>query len=198
VPLGVVCALTLPRNRNNEAELLLMRRELAYACPGEAVLDAGPLAVFRPTALRYPSLVRGLRTWIEQGVIASEDLVADLQRARAPVGVADSRLHIEGPVSAFIARYYIREPDGLLVAGADIKVPGGAGEAEVDLLVPGEYEVVLTPRLQIMIDGVVPSRPTTALSEGRHRISWSGPAGAVRVTIAPCAGRHGRTSALSH
>jgi 4-amino-4-deoxy-L-arabinose transferase-like glycosyltransferase len=193
VPLAVVCALTFPRNRNNEADLVRMRRELAYACPGEAVLDARALAVFRPTALRYPSLVRGLRTWIERGVISSEALAADLDRARAPVGVSDSRLHIEGPVSAFIARHYVRQPDGLLVAGADIAAPGGAGDADVDLLVPGRYEVTVTPGLQVTIDGASPTPPATWLGDGRHRISWNGPAGAVRLTIAPCALRRARS-----
>ena len=187
VPLVVVGVLALPRNRGNEADLRRMRRELAYACPGEAVLDGRPLAVFRPTALRYPSLVRGLRNWIAQGVIPSEVLVGDLRRARAPVGVFDSRLRIEGPISAFIARHYVREPDALLVAGAEIAVPGGAGEADVDLLVPGRYEVLTTPDLQVMIDGDAPTRPATWLHEGRHRISWSGPAGTVRLTIVPCA-----------
>ncbi len=125
VPLAVVGVLVLPRNRGNEADLRRMRSELAYACPGEAVLDGRALAVFRPTALRYPSLVRGLRNWIEQGVIPSEVLVGDLRRARAPVGVFDSRLQIEGPVSAFIARHYVRQPDALLVAGAEMAVPRG-------------------------------------------------------------------------
>jgi len=187
VPLAVLGVLGLPRNRGNEADLRRMRRELAYACPGEAVLDARPLAVFRPTALRYPSLVRGLRNWIEQGVISSEALVGDLRRARAPVGVLDSRLRIGGPVAAFIARHYVRQPDALLVAGADIAAPGGAGEADVDLLVPGRYEVTLTPDLHVTIDGVAPVRPATWLSEGRHRVSWSGPAGTIRLTVVPCA-----------
>jgi hypothetical protein len=194
VPLAVVGVLTLPRNRDNEAHIMRMKRELAYACPGEAVLDGGPLAVFRPTALRYPSLVRGLRTWIEQGVIPPEILVGDLHRARAPVGVSDSRLRIRGPVSAFIARYYVQEPDGLLVAGADVALHGGAGQTDVDLLVPGRYEVVMTAGLQVMIDGVVLSPPTTWLSEGHHRISWSGPPGTLRLAIAPCAQRRPEAS----
>jgi hypothetical protein len=92
VPLAVVGILALPSNRENDADFLRMSRELAYACPGEAVLDSGPLAVFRPTALRYPSLVHGLRAWIARGVISVDALVADLERAQAPVGVLDSRL----------------------------------------------------------------------------------------------------------
>jgi len=187
VPLVVVGVLTFPRNRQNEAQFLLMRRELAQACPGEAVLDGRALAVFRPTAFRYPSLVRGLRTWIEQGVISPESLVDDLQRARAPAGVFDSRLQIAGPVSAFIARHYVRQPDGFLVAGAEITVPAGAGEADVDLLRGGIYELAVTPGLRVTIDGAVAAPPQIRLNEGRHRLAWSGPAGTVRLTVAPCA-----------
>jgi hypothetical protein len=195
LPLGVVGVLMLPRNRGNEAELRRMRRELAYACPGEAVLDAGPLAVFRPTALRYPSLVRGLRNWIAQGVIPSETLVDDLRRARAPVGVLDSRLRIAGPLPAFIARHYVRQPDALLVAGAEIPAGGGAGEADVDLLVPGRYEIGTSADLRVTIDGAA-AGPHTWLDQGRHRVAWSGPAGSIRLTIAPCALREG--AAPSH
>jgi hypothetical protein len=186
VPLGVAGVLMLPENRGNEADLRRMRRELAYVCPGEAVLDAGPLAVFRPTALRYPSLVRGLRNWIAQGVISPAALVEDLRRARAPAGVLDSRLRIGGPFSAFIARHYVREPDALLVAGAEIPVGGGAGEADVDLLVPGSYEIATSAGLQVRIDGAG-AAPHTWLDEGRHRVAWSGPAGSIRLTLAPCA-----------
>src|SRR5262249_35669865 len=140
VPMVVIGILVIPPNKLTEAHLLRMSRELAYACPGEAVLDAGPLAVFRPTALRYPSLVRGLRTWIERGEISSTALVEDLRRARAPVGAFDSRLQLQGPVSTFIAHHYVREPDGLLVAGVEIRLASGVGETDVDLLVPGTYE----------------------------------------------------------
>src|SRR5262249_37311433 len=150
VPLAIVCALTLPRNRNNDADIRRMERELACACPGEPVLDGRALAVFRPTALRYASLVRGLRTWIEQGVISSEALADDVRKARAPVGVLDSRLRIGGPLWDVIARYYVQEPDALLVAGANVTVPGGAGQTDIDLLVPGPYEVVATPGLRVI------------------------------------------------
>jgi len=189
VPVIVVGVLAFPPNRDNEADFRRMSLELAYACPGEAVLDGRPLAVFRPTALRYPSLVRGLRTWIQQGVIPADVLVRDLWQARAPVGVFDSRLRIDGPVSAFIAKYYVREPDGLLLAGASVPLPGGAGETDVDLLVPGRYEVAITPGVRVTIDGAVSAPSVTWLSGGRHRISWSGVAGTLRLTIVPCAQR---------
>ncbi len=189
VPAIVLGALTFPPNRGNEADLQRMRRELAHACPGEAVLDGRPLAVFRPTALRYPSLVRGLRTWIKQGVIPSDVLVGDLWRARAPVGVLDSRLQDDGPISAFIARYYVREPDGLLVAGARITLPEGAGETDVDLLVPGRYEVATPSGTRVVVDGEVPEPPATWLSEGRHHVSSRGAAGTLRLAIVPCAQR---------
>jgi 4-amino-4-deoxy-L-arabinose transferase-like glycosyltransferase len=197
-PLTVVGVLVLPRNLANEADLRLMRRELAYACPGEAVLDGRPLAVFRPTAFRYPSLVRGLRNWVAQGVISADALVDDLRRARAPVGVFDSRVGIEGPIAAFIARHYVRLPDALLLAGAEIAVPEGAGEAEVDLLVPGRYEIASTSDLEIMIDGVAPARPAVWLDPGRHRIAWRGRAGTVRLTIVPCALRGPAPRVPSH
>src|SRR5262249_55243512 len=129
----------------------------------------------------------GLRTWIEQGVIPSEALVDDLKRSRAPVGVLDSRLQIAGSVSTFIARHYVRQPDGLLVAGAEVTVPGGAGQTDVDLLLGGTYEIAVTSGLQATIDGVVAEPPLIRLSEGAHRISWRGPAGTVRLTVAPCA-----------
>src|SRR6266508_2306144 len=147
VPVIVVGVLAFPPNRDNEADFRRMSLELAYACPGEAVLDGPPLGVF------------------------------------------DSRLQIDGPVSAFIEKYYLREPDGLLVAGAGVPLPGGAGETDVDLLVPGRYEVAITPGVRVMIDGAVSAPSVTWLSGGRHRISWSGVAGTLRLAIVPCAQR---------
>jgi hypothetical protein len=189
VPVIVVGVLAFPANRDNDAALRRMSLELAYACPGEAVLDGGPLAVFRPTALRYPSLVRGLRNWIEQGVIPVDVLVGDLWRARAPVGVSDSRLRLGGPFSAFIAKYYVREPDGLLVAGASVPLPAGAGEADIDLLIPGRYEIAVTPGIRVMIDGAISTPPVTWLEGGHHRVAWTGAPGTLRLLIAPCAQR---------
>jgi hypothetical protein len=165
-----------------------MRRELAHACPGEAVLDARPLAVFRPTALRYPSLVRGLRNWIKEGVIPVDLLAGDLRQARAPVGIADSRLDVDPRVTEFIARHYVREPDGLLVAGAAVDLSGRAGEANVDLLVPGLYEVAIPPGARVLVDGAL-ATPSMRLAAGVHRISWDGAAGPLRLTVAPCAAR---------
>jgi hypothetical protein len=196
VPLAVVGILALPSNRENDADFLRMSRELAYACPGEAVLDSGPLAVFRPTALRYPSLVHGLRVWIVQGVIPVDALVADLGRAQAPVGVLDSRLRkIGGPLTEFIAKHYVREPDGLLVAGASLSVPGGAGEADIDLLVPGRYELTTTPGIHGVIDGIARGASVMWLSGGQHRISWSGAPGTLRLAILPCAERSAKPRA---
>jgi hypothetical protein len=190
LPVTVFGALTFPRNHGNEADLARMRRELAYACPGEAVLDGRPLAVFRSTALRYPSLVRGVRMWIKQGVIPSRVLIEDLRQARAPVGVLDSRLRDLGPpISEFIDRYYVHERDGLLVAGASITVPEGAGDTDVDLLVPGRYAITMPPGGRVTIDGATPEPEGTWLREGRHRVSWSGERGVIRLTIAPCAKR---------
>lgn len=189
IPVIVVAVLAFPPNRDNQAGLRRMRLELAYACPGEAVLDGGPLAVFRPTALRYPSLVRGLRNWIKQGVIPADALVGDLWRARAPVGVFDSRLRLGGPIAAFIARYYVREADGLLVAGASVPLPAGTGETGIDLLIAGRYEIAVTPDIRVMIDGAILTPPVTWLAGGYHRIAWSGPGGTLRLLIVPCAQR---------
>jgi len=188
LPLIVFGVLTFPPNLRNEADLARMRRELAYACPGEAVLDSRPLAIFRPTALRYPSLVRGVRTWIKQGIIPSRVLIEDLRRSRAPVGVLDSRLRDQEPISEFIGRYYVQEPDNLLVAGASITVGEGA-MVTVELLVPGRYEVATPPGGRVMIDGAVSEPGGTWLRAGPHRVSWSGERGTIRLTIAPCAKR---------
>ena len=190
VPVAAVGVLVLPPNRANDADLRLMRLELAYACPGDAVLDSGPLAVFRRTALRYPSLVKGVRTWIARGVIPADALADDLRRARAPVGVFDSRLRKLGdPIAGFITTHYVREPDGLLVAGASLSVTDGAGETEVDVLVPARYAVTTPPGLRVSVDGVGLAAAMIWLSEGHRRISWSGGPGTIRLAIVPCAER---------
>ena len=189
LPIVVFGVLTFPRNISNEADLARMRRELAHACPGEAVLDAKAFAVFRPTALRYPSLVRGVRTWIKQGVIPTRVLIEDLRAARAPVGVLDSRLRDNEAIAAFIEKYYVREPDDLLLAGTTIATREGTTEAEVELLVPGRYEITMPPGTQVTIDGAVPNSQGTWLREGAHRVSWRGERGMIRLTITPCAKR---------
>jgi hypothetical protein len=189
LPIVVFGVLTFPRNISNEADLARMRRELAYACPGEAVLDARSFAVFRPTALRYPSLVRGVRTWIKQGVIPARVLIEDLRQARAPAGVLESRLRDSEGIAAFIEKYYVREPDDLLLAGTTIATREGTTEAEVELLVPGRYEITMPPGTQVTIDGAVPNSQGTWLREGAHRVSWRGERGTIRLTITPCAKR---------
>jgi len=189
VPVVAFGVLTFPRNIGNETDLARVRRELDYACPGEAVLDAKSSAVFRPTALRYPSLVRGVRTWIKQGVIPTRVLIEDLRQARAPVGVLDSRLGDNEAIAAFIEKYYVREPDNLLLAGASIAMREGTTEAEVEILAPGRYEITMVPGTQVMIDGAVPNPQGTWLGEGAHRVSSSGDKGTIRLTIAPCAKR---------
>jgi hypothetical protein len=191
VPAVVIGVLVLPHNRDNDADVRLMSRELAYACPGEAVLDGRPLAVFRPTALRYHSLPRGLRIWIADGVIPGDALVSDLHGARAPVGVLDVRLRkVGGAVTQFITRYYVSEPDGLLVAGASLSLRSGSGEADVDVLVPGFHQVFLGPGMRASIDGADTTGAGVLLSAGPHRISWSGGPGTLRLLVAPCAERH--------
>jgi Dolichyl-phosphate-mannose-protein mannosyltransferase len=189
LPVVVFGVLAFPRNISNEADLARMRRELAYACPGEAVLDATSFTVFRPTALRYPSLVRGVRTWIKQGVIPTHVLIEDLRQARAPVGVLDSRLRENEAIAAFIEKYYVRESDNLLLTGASIAMREGTMEAEVELLVPGRYEITVPLGTRVTIDGSVPDPKGTWLREGAHRVSWSGDGGLIRLSIAPCAKR---------
>jgi len=189
LPLVVFGVLTFPRNVRNEAELARMRRELAYACPDEAVLDARSFAVFRFTALRYPSLVRGVRTWIKQGVIPTRVLIEDLRRARAPVGVLDSRLGDNETIASFIEKYYVREPDNLLLAGASFVVPEGTRDFEVELLVRGRYEISMPTGSRVTIDGAIADRHGMWLDAGTHRVSSSGERGVIKLTILPCAKR---------
>ncbi|PWU24815.1 MAG: hypothetical protein C5B48_04455 [Candidatus Rokuibacteriota bacterium] len=191
-PAVVAGVLAFPRNSDNEADFSLMRRELDYACPGEAVVDSRPLAVFRPTALRYHALPLGVRIWIANGTIPADSLVGDLERARAPVGVLDGRLRrVGGSVAQFITAHYMREPDGLLVAGATLTLRGHLGETDVDVLVPGLHHVFLDPGVRAAIDGVDTRSAAVDLTAGRHQISWSGGPGTLRLMLAPCAQRLG-------
>jgi hypothetical protein len=199
LPAAVVAVFAVSHRGGNRAEIRRMERELAYACPDEAIIDSRPLGLFRRTALRYPSLVLGLRIWIARGVIPGESLARDLRAARAPVGLLDGRLRkIDGAVASFIAEHYVEEPDGLLLAGASLVLPSGDGEADVDVLVPGLYRVELSPGSRVRIDGSQVA-PRMSLSAGRHTVSWMGAApGALRLLIAPCAERRsvGATTAV--
>jgi hypothetical protein len=206
VPAWVIGVRLVPRNLANDADLARMRRELAYACPGEAVLDGGPLVVFRPGALRYPSLVEGVRTWIIRGIIPAEPLLEDLRRAQAPVGLFDYRIQdLKGAIGAFIASHYVPEPDKLLVAGRSLTLSAEAGEVEVELLKSGRYRLSASAGVRATIDGVAPPAAVATpgagaqapvasvwLDAGAHRFSWIGGPGTLRIVIAPCAERRSR------
>jgi hypothetical protein len=195
VPAAVTSDAAFRRRPRNLWNLDRMRVALAYACPGEAVLDGVPWHVFRPSALRYLQLVRGVRIWLIQGVIARQGLVDDLRKARAPVGFIDSRLRQVGePVLGFLRRHYVvgdvvGGSDGVLLAGARLTAPGRAGETAVDLLVPGLYRVTLSPGLEVVVDGAPVRSPLINLDAGLHRISWTGLPGTIQLVIASCAER---------
>lgn len=188
-------ALTADAAFRNRTDLGRMRLALAYACPGEAVIDAVPWYVFRPSAFRYLFLDWGLVTWLHRGVIAPQVLVDDLRAARAPVGFIDSRLkRIGEPVLGFLGKHYVAVdvpggPEGLLLAGARLTLPQAAGETEVSLLVPGHYRLSQSPGLHVAIDGEVARSGLVALRAGPHRISWTGGLGGIQLVIAPCAER---------
>jgi hypothetical protein len=192
VPAAVSGEGVLRRNPRMDQRLERIRTTLAHACPGEAVLDGSPWQVFRPSALRFFDLGRGLRIWLTTGGISPDVLVDDLGRARAPVAIVSWRLAQIGPaLTGFIERHYV--PGGttqdVWLAGARVHVPGGSGTADVDLLVPGRYRVGLTPGLEVSVNGEAVERPSLDLGTGRQRISWAGPAGTIELLIAPCAER---------
>jgi hypothetical protein len=171
----------------NAADLSLMRRELRLACPGEAVLDGTALSVFRPAAYRYGSLIRGVREWVARGVISEETIADEMRAARAPVAHIDFRiLGMIGPVADVLRRHYTAGPDGLLVAGAEIGAEEGQGRSVVDLLVPGRYLLTFSTGLTVAINGTVVHPGWHALPAGPHELTWFGPGGTIRLTVATC------------
>jgi 4-amino-4-deoxy-L-arabinose transferase-like glycosyltransferase len=187
------------RDRQDE-QLRVMRLLLRTACPDEPVLDGSALAVFRPTAQRYGVLMTGLRYWIAQGRIAEEEIESDLRQARARVAYPDNRLRaLVGPVAWFLARHYVRTEEGLLVAGAETRVDGRpeGGRAYLDLLVAGTYRLQPDPGIAVAIDRT-PRRPGWVdLAAGRHELTWTGPAGRIRLVAAGCVERRARQGALA-
>lgn len=172
-----------------QVQLRIMRLQLLHACQGEPVLDGNALYVFRPAAYRYRVLINGVRYWIANAVIPEEQILEDLARARARVGYADARLRaLVGPVATFLARHYVMTPEGLLLAGALIPVPGGAegGRAWVELLAAGAYRLSASPGIAVEIDRTRVSSPLVRLGAGRHEVTWTGPAGAIRIAAATC------------
>lgn len=176
------------RNQNRD-QLRLARRLLTLACPGEAVLDGTALAVFRPPAHRYGVLITGVREWIARGVIAEEEIEADLLRTRPRVAHVDRRLRgLVGVVQSFVERYYVATGDELRLAGASVAVPGGpaGGRAYVDLLVPGPYRVTRDPGIAAMLDGVLLRPGWVELEAGRHEATWTGGPGRITLISATC------------
>jgi hypothetical protein len=194
LPAGMATGAAL-RNEN-QAQFDRMKLELAYACPGEAVFDGTGLYVFRPGATRYPALVVGIRRSIGTGRIAVAELVDELRRSRAPVGLWDTRLRIVGgPLAAFAQRYYVRRPDGLLLAGVAISTGAGdADRASVELLRSTIYHVTVPPDGAVQIDGVKVSPGLVRLTEGPHVVTWSPRTrGAIEITASTCAERTAAT-----
>lgn len=194
LPAGMATAAAV-RNKN-QAQFDRMKLELAYACPGEAVFDGTGLYVFRPAATRYAALVVGIRRWIGTGRIAVAELVDELRRSRAPVGLWDTRLRIVGgPLAAFAERYYVRRPNGLLLAGVAIST--GASDVDrvfVELLRSTIYRVTVPPDGAVEIDGVKVSPGLVRLTEGAHVVTWSPRTrGAIEITASTCAERTAAT-----
>jgi 4-amino-4-deoxy-L-arabinose transferase-like glycosyltransferase len=171
----------------NSADLRLMQRELRLACPGEAVLDGTALYVFRPAAYRYGALVRGVREWVARGVIPEEVIAGDMRAARAPIAHVDFRIKgMVGPVADLLRRHYVRGPDGLLVAGTEVPAGTGGGRVVADLLAPGPYLLDYSRGLEVSIDGTPARQGWLPLAPGPHEITWLGPGGTIRLTVATC------------
>jgi dolichyl-phosphate-mannose-protein mannosyltransferase len=190
VPAGEMVIFAV-RDQNSE-DLRLMRLELKLACPREAILDGTALYVFRPAAYRYGALIRGVREWVARGVIPEGVLADDMRTARAPIAHMDFRLRgMIGPVADFLRRHYVAGPDGILVAGAEIAAEDGAGRSVIDLLAPGLYLLTFSPGLTVAIDGVVVRAGWHPLPGGPLELTWFGPGGTIRLTLATCLDRQG-------
>jgi hypothetical protein len=143
--------------------------------------------VFRPAAYRYGALIRGVREWVARGVIPEETIADEMRAARAPVAHVDFRiLGMVGPVADVLRRHYTAGPDGLLVAGAQIAAEEGQGRSVVDLLVPGRYLLTFSTGLTVAINGTVVHPGWHALPAGPHELTWFGPGGTIRLTVATC------------
>ena len=197
VGLAVAAGLVLPAavsvrsalaERNAET-FRVMRLQLALSCAGEPVLDGTALYVARPAAYRYGALIKGVRDWIAQGVIAEEEVAGDLRRSAARVGYADRRLRaLVGPVEDLLRVHYVATDDGLLRAGAALSVEGGpaGGRGYVDLLVSGLHRLEADAGIAVAVDGQPARRGWIDLAAGRHEVTWTGPVGRIRLLAASC------------
>lgn len=172
-----------------QSQLRRMRLELAYACPGEPVLDGTALAVFRPSAYRYQVLVRGVRAWLADNVVLRGELLAEIRQAAAPVVDPDRRLRALGePLEGFLAAQYVPGPEGLMVAGASIRPPSSreAGSRSIDLLRSGRYRLAFPDGAVLTIDGSLVRPGPIWLTGGSHQLTWRGGLGRIELVLAPC------------
>jgi hypothetical protein len=110
-----------------------------------------------------------------------------MRRARAPIAHVDFRIRgMIGPVADFVQRHYTAGPEGLLVAGAEVAAAEGGGRTVVHLLAPGPYLLAHTEGLEVSIDGARSRRGWLALAPGPHELTWVGPRGTIRLTVATC------------
>jgi hypothetical protein len=182
----------------NAESFRIMRLQLAQSCAGEPVLDGTALYVSRPAAYRYGALIKGVRDWIAQGALAEEEVAADLLRSAARIGYADRRLRaLVGPVADLLRARYVEMEDGLLRAGATLEVAGGpaGGRGYVDLLASGLHRLEAGPGITVAVDGRPVSPGWVELAAGRHEVTWTGPAGRIRLLAASCPERLGRRGA---
>jgi hypothetical protein len=176
----------------NSGQFRVMRQELAYACPGEPVLDGTALYVFRPAAYRYHVLMRGIRKWIAEGMIPEERIVDDVRDARPRVAYLDQRLRaLVGPMEEFLRRHYVPTSDGLLVAGAAIREAPArdGGRAFVELLHGETYRLTASPEARVAIDQQPFGPGLVRLDAGRHEVTWTGPVGSIELMTLACAER---------
>jgi len=181
-------------HQKNARQFERMRTALAYACPGEPVLDGTGFTVFRPSAYHFHVLVRGLRAWIAAGTLSEQAVLQELYEARAPVAYSDHRLGALGPgVETFLATYYGAGPNKLRLAGTSIPLPEGpaAGSRSVILLMGGQYHLTVTDGVAITIDGSPVQVGLVSLEAGRHDLTWQGAGGPISLLIAPCNERRG-------
>ncbi len=178
-------------HRANDEQQRVMRLELTETCPGEPVLDGTVLAVFRPPAHRYRTLISGVRLWIARGAVSEAVLIDDLTRTRPRVAYPDVRVRAVVGMYDFVKRHYVAQPDGLWRLGARVAVSAGSGpsQAAVELLAPGWYRLVSSPGLTIAIDGTLAPARLIHLTAGPHVVSSMGSAGTITLIAATCAER---------
>jgi hypothetical protein len=56
----------------------------------------------------------------------------------------------------------------------------------VNLLAEGPYLLAFDPGLEVAIDGAAVRFGWRALGPGPHEVTWTGPGGTIRLTVATC------------